>query len=83
MHLNRVAAAVWEEIEKVPNRDALVRRMRRRFRGVEDAVLRRDLDALLDRWLREDWLERFDDPLFPFPAERWDGWNAKGDSTPS
>lgn len=72
VHLNRVAAAVWEEIDRRAGREALHRSMRRRYRGVPDATLRAEIDSLLDRWIEEDWITRIEDPLFPSPEEEWE-----------
>jgi hypothetical protein len=65
IRLNPVAAAVWQELERVPNRETLHRRMRRRYRGVGDATLRAEIDSLIDRWLEADWIARVEDPVFP------------------
>jgi hypothetical protein len=71
VRLNAVAAWVWSRIEDVPDRDVLLRRMRRRYGGVEDRRLREDLDRLLDGWLRDGWCEVEADAVFPFPADPW------------
>jgi hypothetical protein len=71
IRLNRVAAAVWEEIERAADRESLHRRMRRRYRGVDDVTLRAEIDSLLDEWLEKDWIARIEDPVFPSPEEEW------------
>jgi hypothetical protein len=60
---------VWEEIDRAPDREAIHLRMRRRYRGVADATLRREIDALLDRWIEDDWIARVSDPVFPFAED--------------
>jgi hypothetical protein len=70
-HLNPVAAWIWEEIERAPDRAVLFRRLRRRCAGVDDRTLRRDLDHLLEDWLRLGWIEWQEDPVFSFPEETW------------
>ena len=67
--LNRVAAAVWQDIEDLPDLETLVRRIRRRFRGVTERALRKDLDALLQDWLRNGWIVPCEDPVFLFAEE--------------
>ncbi len=69
--LNPVAARIWEEIESVPDRETLIRRLRRRYAGVPDARLRADVDALIEGWLRDGWLEWQEDPIFPFGEDPW------------
>ena len=71
VRLNIVAAWVWSQIEQVPDRAVLFRRMRRKYRGVEDRRLRADLDHLIDDWIREGWCEEELDPVFPFSEEPW------------
>lgn len=70
--LNRVAADVWEEIDRAADRQILHRRMRRRYRDVHDATLRAEVDALLDSWLEEGWIARVADPVFPSEEREWE-----------
>ncbi len=69
--MNEVAAAVWERIETLPDRQALMRYLRGRYRGVDDRTLSADLDILLDQWQRDGWIEWQIDPVFQFREEPW------------
>lgn len=71
IRLNRVAAAVWEEIDRTGDREAIHRRIRRRFCGVDDRTLRAEIDSLLDDWLERDWIARVEDPVFPSAEGEW------------
>jgi hypothetical protein len=71
VRLNSTAALIWEQLECAPGRPALFRRMRRRYKGVEDRRLQQDLDRTLEEWIRQCWIEEQDDPVFPFPEETW------------
>ncbi len=71
IRLNRVSAAVWEEIDRAGSREEIHRKIRRRFCGVDDRTLRAEIDSLLDDWLERDWIVRVEDPVFPSPEGEW------------
>jgi len=69
--LNPVAGWIWVRIEDAPGIDDLFRQMRKRYRGVADRVLRRDLEGLVRDWRRRGWILEQEDPVFLFGKDPW------------
>jgi hypothetical protein len=83
LHMNPVAGSLWMSIEKARDREGLHRILRHRYRGVPDRTLRRDVDLMVDGWLRSTWIVHVDDPIFPFPDEMEGSWGDSAGSTRS